>query len=96
MERMSTHRPAETRMLLTPEQRKEHNEKVIADFNRRSPVGTEVNYYHSIPAGPMIRTRVTHGCWFLQSGEPVCMVEGIRGCVSIWHVFSALDVENHE
>jgi len=72
--------------LRTPKQEAAHNQKIIDDFNRRFPAGTDIWYWRTLPFGPVLQTAIRHGAWFLSSGEPVCLVVGVLGCVSIWHI----------
>src|SRR5688572_733300 len=78
------------RTLLSPEQSHERDAKLIADFDSSHPVGSNVWYWTSLPFGPVRETTVRRSACIMPSGEPVCFVDGVSGCVSIWHI-SAVD-----
>ncbi len=75
-------------MKMTPEQQAEHGAKMLAEFDRRCPVGTKVWYYTILPFGPVKETTVQKKAWLLKDNHPVCKLRGISGGVSIFHIFA--------
>jgi len=74
------------RQRLTAEQQEAHEEQIIADFDAAYPVGSRVWYWKALPFGPVLETTVRGGAFIADSGEAVCFIEGVSGCVSVWHV----------
>jgi len=74
------------RQLLTPDQRAQHQRRTLDDFDRRHPVGSAVWYWSRLPFGPVRETRIREPAYTDCAGQPCCMVDGVRGGVSIFHV----------
>ena len=74
------------RTLLSPEQAAANDAKMIADFDAQFPIGKNVWYWTVLPFGPVRETQIREAAWILPSGQPVCMVKGVSGSVSIWHI----------
>jgi len=81
---MNATKKSRTRM--TPAQQAEHDQRTIDEFNRDFPVGSECVYWSSLPFGPSKATRIRSKAFTADSGHPVCFVEGVSGCVSIFHI----------
>lgn len=82
-----TQRARKGRTLLTPEQQAEHDRQIVANFNAKYPVGTEVWYWETLkPGSAVLETTIRSGAFFLPSGQPCCRVAGVSGGVSIWHI----------
>lgn len=80
------------RMLMTPEQREQHNREMVEKFDIQFPVGTEVWYWSSFPFGPKRKTRIREGAYYIPSYDgPVCKVIGVPGCVSTFHITPILE-----
>lgn len=70
----------------TPEQQAEHDKKIIADFDRRFPVGSRIWFWTSLPSGPVLETTIQRGAFVARSGDVVCFLDNFSGFVSIWFV----------
>lgn len=74
------------RTLLTPEQRADQERDTIQDFNHRFPVGKKIWFWKTLPFGPVIETTIREEAYIADSGHCVCLLQGISGYVSIWHI----------
>jgi len=75
------------RMLMTPDQERDHNQSIIDNFDERHPVGSRAWYWTAlVPGSQVYETTIQHAAWLTCAGEIVTMLTGIRGYVSVWHV----------
>lgn len=64
-------------------------------FNGLVAIGSQVVYRPVLGEAKVIRTTTRSTAWVLGGGEPVVMVEGIAGGVSILHIFQDKDQSEH-
>jgi len=62
------------------------NRRLVARFNLLHPVGTPVLYRPVLEQDETRLTRTREPAWMLGDHNAVVMVEGVAGCVSLWHV----------
>jgi len=63
-------------------------------FNRKHPVGTKVQYRSLLDRATqwdVKETRTRSQAWALPSGEPVVMIDGKSGSVSLNHIEAKLE-----
>lgn len=66
------------------------------EFNRRYPVGTEVRYYETIWDENTLSSKTRSEAWTLGHGEPVVLIEGKTGGVSLGHLEIIKEAGNAE
>ena len=76
---------------MTPQQRRDHEARILADFNERFPVDSVVWYWVTLPHGPVQETIIQQPFFILpqglsNEGQPVTFVKGRRGYVSAWQI----------
>lgn len=64
---------------------------MVEQFDLEFPVGAIVDYWKTLPFGPVVRTKIRHSAWIIggsenEPGNPICKVEGVGGGVSIFHI----------
>lgn len=67
-------------------------QKTCDEWNARHPTGTPVRYWEVLPFGPIFDTTTRGAAFVAASGDPVVMLTGKSGFVSIWHIVAAADL----
>lgn len=67
-------------------------QKTCDEWNALHPIGTAVRYWEVLPFGPIFDTTIRGEAFVAASGDPVVMLTGKAGFVSIWHIVAAADL----
>lgn len=67
-------------------------QRTCDEWNARHPIGTPIRYWEVLPFGPIFDTTTRGEAFAAASGDPVVMLTGKSGFVSIFHIVAAADL----